>query len=434
MPKRLLLLLLTWAVFALAAGAQVYEPGLLVRSNGDTLRGEVENAFWVEPPTFIRFRPAPASPSQLFQPRQLRAVRFSGGRQFRYEVLAIDHAAETQLNHLPQGYHPAMYTDSVLAETLLAGDVSLLRVVRPGSVHYFLLHPDRPALELAERKYLRKSQNGSLAITDGNNYRNQLLAYFADCPAARELASAAAFTPEALVTVSQAYNASCGPSRVPGRSNLVQAAPRRRVSFQGGVLAGVRYNRLVPPITTQEVSCPDCRPWPFAGLFAELFLPSRITAIYGELSLSPFSNQVPQLITFAPGTNAPVYTFYNYRGWLGTARLGLRYFFPLPQEQQFLFGFGFELNEVFAPAFTSTVPPTPTAENLTFASPTIFPNLGVGWRTQRFTAFLDGQMYTSSDEGLYSQFFGSNFSLRLGLGYRLGGNSDSAAQRHTPKQ
>ena len=60
-----LLLLLTASLFgSLQTRAQTFEPGLLVRSNGDTLHSEIENGFWTEPPAFIRYRSTPNSPSQ----------------------------------------------------------------------------------------------------------------------------------------------------------------------------------------------------------------------------------------------------------------------------------------------------------------------------------------------------------------------------------
>ena len=59
-----LLLLLTASLFgSLQTRAQTFEPGLLVRSDDDTLRGEIENDFWTEPPALIRYRTTPNSPS-----------------------------------------------------------------------------------------------------------------------------------------------------------------------------------------------------------------------------------------------------------------------------------------------------------------------------------------------------------------------------------
>jgi hypothetical protein len=422
--------LLFMLLISRCAAAQTYEPGLLIRSNGDTLRGEIENGFWVEPPTFIHFRRGAGSEAELFRPAQLRAVSFTGGRYFRYQALALDHAATTQVGELPRGNAPRLEVDSLLAEVLLAGPVSLLRVVRPGSTHYVLQRPDRPALELAERQYLWERPGGGWQIMDGNNYHDQLKLYFRDCPAAAQAAKNAAFTAEGLALVAQAYATSCTTARQPAQSWLAQSRPRRRGAFRGGVLAGMRYNRIESPSSALVGTCTDCLVRPFAGLYAELFQPSRVTAFYGELSLSKFRNQGVQ--DFGYQNNVLVYRAFEYGGWLGTARLGVRYFRPLAHSQQLLFGLGFEYNR----AFGLTLPvKDATASYLVpgngddaYATPTLLPNLSVGWRQQRLTLLLDGQAYTSQgDRHDFLRFFvDRNFALRLGASYRLGRNPDDS--------
>ncbi|MCC3152127.1 hypothetical protein [Hymenobacter sp. BT770] len=46
MLLRILIVVIVFSCYSFHALAQAYEPGLLVRSNGDTLRGEIENSFW----------------------------------------------------------------------------------------------------------------------------------------------------------------------------------------------------------------------------------------------------------------------------------------------------------------------------------------------------------------------------------------------------
>ena len=82
--------------FATRSHAQTFEPGLLVRSNGDTLRGEIENSFWTESPLSVRFRRSAEGPAEVFKPRQLRSFSLASGQYFRYEALPIDHAAENR--------------------------------------------------------------------------------------------------------------------------------------------------------------------------------------------------------------------------------------------------------------------------------------------------------------------------------------------------
>ena len=432
MPSRLLVFLIGCLLYTTFVFGQAYEPGLLVTSKGDTLRGEVENSFWVEPPTFIRFRTTAESPSQLFQPRQLRAVSFTDGRYFRYEAVTFDHAAETHLDRLIRGNSTNFQTDSLLAEVLVDGPASLLRVAMSSTVHYLMRTPGHAQLALCERRFLRESSNGAWSIIDGNNYRSQLMLYLLDCPAASATAENASFSVDMLVAKVQAYNQTCSSFHQPGRNWLAQANLRRRLALQGGILAGGRYNRISSPSVYLDGTCTDCQIRPFGGLYAELFQPSRIAAVYGELSLSTFHNQSAQQVSYTQtgpnGSYLPTYSYFSYQGLLSTARLGLRFFYVLPHEQEILFGLGFEWNTIWHP--TQSVTSGPAAifsdELLKFASTTLLPHLGLGWRKKRLTLNLDGQLYHSNHEesGLAKLFFGSDFSTRFSTSYRLGGNPD----------
>ena len=425
MRVRLLLLFVALTGYSFTGFAQSYEPGVLVRSTGDTLRGEIENAFWVEPPTSISFRPAAGSPSQVFQPRQLRAVRLTGGRYFRYETLPIDHAAETRIAALPSSNVTDVRIDPVLAEVLVEGAATLFRVVLPGAAHYLVRRSGQPVLDLSERRYMSAGSNGGgRTVADGNNYRGQLGVYFGDCPAAQGLAQKAAFTPQGLTEVVQAYNATCGPARQAGRTYVEQANPRRRLALLGGVIGGVRYNYLKSYYG--PTTCIDCKPHPFGGLYAELLLPGRRAAMYGELTTTSVRSQGLQLASFT-------YNSFVYTSLLHTARTGLRFFFPLPREKQWLLTLGYEMNfvsnESGVPA--GTAPAVLVEEGGPYYSPTFMPTIGLGWRSRRLTVSIDGQSYRGRYDD--SAFFGDNYAARLGISYRLG-HSPDAVQPGAPAQ
>ena len=425
MPLRLLLLLL-FGCTVLLAGAQVYEPGWLLLTTGDTLRGEVENDFWQEPPTAVRFRPLPTSPIQTLQPRQLRAFGLSNGRCFRYEALPVDHAADTRLDMLPRSNYTNVQTDSVLAEVLLTGSVSVLRVYRPGSTHYYFLRTGHLLLALWARRYLAKDHHGGWRAIDGNNYRSQLNTFFLDCPAVSLAAQEAHFTPESLLAVAQLYNEQCSDTHQPGRSWLAQAQPQHRLAFQGGLLAGVRYNQLQSPASVLAPPCTDCQAHAFGGLYAELLLPSRRVAVYGELSVSRFRSELAQTYYVSSTSYTTAYDVFYYQAWLGTGRLGLRYFFDLPREQQLFFGVGLEVNHAMGATYTTRYgaleAPRPGTE-FRYAAFSLLPNLGLGWRQQRYTASFDAQLY-APESPKYAM--GSTYALRLSLAYRLGRNTDTA--------
>ncbi|GAB3857776.1 hypothetical protein GCM10028822_32040 [Hymenobacter terrigena] len=427
MLKRLLLLTTATSLFyAFQTQAQVFEPGLLVRANGDTLHGEIENGFWVEPPAFIRFRLAPNSASLLFKPRQLRVVT-AGERHFSYEALPIDHAAETRLDRLSQGYSPNVRIDSVLAEVLVEGTASLMRVVRLSATHYLVRREGQPVLDLSERKYLRTGPYGRLEVAEGNNYRAQLGLYFGDCPAASRATTSADFTPNGLAAVLRAFNETCAPTNVPGRTWLAQTAPRRTVAAHFGIMASGRYLFYQADNDNKWIG-------PAGGIYGELMLPSRNVSLYGDLNLARVGGRGGSVQTGATPATAvvggvvynysiPVYDDFSYRAWLIEARLGARSCFPLPHEQQFFVSIGFAYSSIAGrtfslPAGAMTTPNSSDFDNVGLPVPYV----GIGWRKRRLAVSLESVVY----ERVYD--------LRLGLNYRLNRNPDVAKANQTTKQ
>lgn len=419
MFSRLLLLAACCFLGALPGFAQTYEPGLLVRSNGDTVRGEIENNFWVDPPKSIRFRRAAHEPTERLRPSQLQAVLFTSGRYFRYEKLPIDHASETRLDRLPQGYHPNVQVDSLLAEVLLEGPASLLRVARYSATHYVVRRSGQAVLSLSERKYLSASRagNGKMTITDGNNYRAQLEQYFGDCPAAGRAAATAAFTPEGLVAVVQAYNAACTAGQPAARTWLIPATQVRRAAWRGGVLAGGRYLRRASLPSHAQAS-------PFAGFYGEIMLPNRVVGVYGDLGVSLFTGEGTTLAYYNVTSRLvngnlvdyydPVYSTFSYRALLVSGRLGLRWYFRAAREQRWYAGISLEGNALVAPAYRITSGPaaTPGAADLKGTTAPWLPELAIGWRGQRLAVGLDGLV------------FDNNVAARLSVAYRLSRHPD----------
>lgn len=415
MLLRLLCLLPVFILCTFCGLGQAFEPGFLVKSNGDTLRGEIENGFWNEPPTLIRYRAAATSAAQLFRPRQLQTVSFTGGRYFRYETLPVDHAAETQLQMLSRGYRVNIQTDSILAEVLVDGSATLFRVGTHGSTHFLIRSPGQPVLDLAERSYLRQSGNSGWLVTDGNNYCGQLQLFFRDCPSAARAAQQAPFTAAGLAAVVQAYNQTCSTARSVGLDRIPVAVPRRQVAFQGGVLAGVRYNGI--PAEPSN-NCLDCVIRPNAGLYAEVLLPGRRTAFYGELSVGTIGNKGRYVTetTFDSQSN-PINTYscYEYRALIGAARLGIRYFFPLPKEQQLLIGFNYEQSTFWNVRKTLSLPiGRSTGPDFLVPRVILLPIVELGWRAKRLTVTTD------------AYYFAGIAVVRGSVAYRLSRNKDTA--------
>ena len=326
---------------------------------------------------------------------------------------------------------------------MVSGPAELLRMGAPGAVHYLVRRSPQPWLDLSARRYLRESVTGAQLVTDANNYAGQLGIYFGDCPAAAEAAQAAPFTLAGLARVVQTFNETCSGARQPGRSWLNQAAPRRRLAWQSGLLAGARYNRLASSAHLDEYEFLDDRLRPTAGLFAEVLLPGRSSSVYGELSIGRFQGRHTLHRMSSSGQVGYIdysYAYADYAAWLGTARIGVRRYAPLRGDQHLVLGLSYELGRVLRPRFStlttgsSTGPTTTeaapdglTAETLSFARQTLLPALTLGWRARRLTLTLDGQRCGDDrldGGGLGALVVGTARSARLSASYRLGRSHD----------
>ncbi len=330
----------------LAAGSvhgQAFEPGYLVTTAGDTLRGELENRFWQQAPIEVVFRSAPGQPRQLYPRARLRAFKLAGGRLFRHEVLPVDRAARTQIGSLPQRLIINQQPDTLLAEVLVDGPVPLLRANLENINHYYVQRPGRPFLEMAERRYLAM-RDGREQVLDGNNYREQLKLYFADCPSAVAVATSARFSARDLAGVVQTFSANCTDSRQPGLDLTAQSWPQGQVLLNWGVLAGGRYNRVQlrqdGPVGEEAPLLDglglDGRLHPVGGLYLDVLLPGRHWLAHTEVALSTFGRRG---VFERPGADGLSYRY----AWHGThlnVRVGGRYVLAQRPQRSWFAGAG----------------------------------------------------------------------------------------------
>ncbi|OON70495.1 hypothetical protein [Hymenobacter sp. CRA2] len=444
------------------ASAQVFEPGYLINSRGDTLRGEVENAFWQDPPTVVRFRSSATAPIVTYHDNHLRALGLTSGRQLRRELLPIDYRATKDINRMQRGLSVLQTPDSVLADVLLDGPASLLSVQVHDVHHFFVKRENTPYLEMTERRYLREV-NGALQVADGNNYRAQLFQYFGDCAAAAAATNKAAFTADALADVVQLYNRECSSQREAGRR--ISAAVRDQAKVVFGPLLGARYNSFrlhtdTPPgleTPTLDGYNLDGRVHGQGGIFLDLVHGGRRMALHAAVFYSRFGG--PQRSIASPNGSAQWRGTVDWRGGMATLQVGMRFMRPLGTSWQLLAGTGIEFpaywEESYVVQFGNALNQARYLTNqvaarstellpLGFAS-TKLPYLEAGVRHQRFTLTLSARRYgkelffdntaisrieraSASDAyGVGYDYSGRTFSTTLSVGYQL--NADTDAKR-----
>lgn len=432
MRKTLLVSLL--ALWAQGAHCQTFEPGYLVLQHGDTLRGEVENDFWEEPPTTVRFRTTAATPLATYSGEFIESLYLSSGRLFRRETLPLDRAAETKTDLLAYSVVRRQQPESVLADVLVLGPASLRSLTLSGTRHFFVQRAGQPYLELAARNYL-VNKDGATRIADANDFKSQLLRYFGDCEAVTHRLDKTDFTAESLTGLVQAYNLHCSEARQAGREIAIRGkAPQPPVAVQIGVQAGLRLNSLRFDGQDQanavlDGANPDAQVHPQLGFYADVVNGRRRLALHSAAMVSRFGQREPVAIAANNLTGS-----YEWRGTLVAMQLGLRGFLPVGSQVRLLAGVGYEFNSFWGSYSALNFGADQDGFIYEFHS-TGLPYLEAGLSRQRFAFTVLGRIYqdetftvsySSPSGSIKSTYAYTPWSLSATLSYRF--NADPGAQ------
>jgi hypothetical protein len=321
-----------------AAYSQSFEPGYLVLSSGDTLRGELENAFWKDPPTTVRFRTGTTVRPISYPARQLKSVYLASGRLLRHELLPVDRYAETRYTFLSYGNMRRQKPDSVLVDVLLLGPASLRGASLEETAHYWVQRPGHPHLELSAWKYLG-IVDGVRSIVDTNEYKSQLLVYFGDCEAVVNLIPATPFTTDALQHLVHTYNQQCS-GQVQTEHVIRSATPQRgTVAVRMGVLGGVRYNSLRFKAADDTNGAldglnADNSPHPQGGIYLDIVNSDRRLALHTAVLATTFGRI--NSVRFSGGNSQS--GSFAWRGTQAFLQFGLRGFLPVGTNYQVVVG------------------------------------------------------------------------------------------------
>ncbi|TGE09914.1 hypothetical protein [Hymenobacter fodinae] len=426
-------------LISVIAQAQTFEPGYVVLSTGDTLRGEIQNDFWEEPPSEIRFRRG--TEDLIYMAADLQSVCLSKSRLLRSALVPIDRFAQVRVDRLTRGTPKRQLLEVVLADVWVDGPASLLGITIDASKHFFVRREQQPYLEMAERLCLTE-RNGRQYIADANNYHAQLLQYFGDCPSAVKMAATASFTAKDLTRVVQTYNQECSAARHLGTEAITEQVPRPKAAMLVGLTAGLRYNSL--RLSTSPMQQPtlgndalkglndDGRSHLQLGTYLDLVLPGRRlalhTAVVGALYGRRGSITLPSQYALRTGV-------YDWRGLNAAFQFGLRGLLPVAPNLRVLVGFGYEINTFWRTKSYTNLNPTYYGQEFLYGfRGTALPYMEAGFRYKRYTfagtvrtyetEYFTHRFKSSTGEDLAIDYIYTPISLSAGISYQLNRNTD----------
>ncbi|WP_303310155.1 hypothetical protein [Hymenobacter sp. BT730] len=407
--------------FSLSSGfSQTIQPGYYVRAAGDTVRGDLENAYWQDAPAIIRFRPQGQMALQTLRTRSLLGFGLHNLRNWRTQYLTYDAAAESNPAYLQTDAPRTRFVkDTLVTEVLVEGPITLLAAFQGTTPHYFLLYQEQTPLELVDRRYQYTGPDGRRYLSRVNDYREQLRAFLPACPEVESRISKLPYDEKAIIRLVQQYNTTClGQPMAATQHNDEKPKGQNRVRLDWGVQTGAAYAS-----TTAHSEKPDAEPGtvysstqgydliavemqylknerlesslrPLAGLYADILFPGRHFALHTEGSYRTMQRYQKE---FTSGQAGYPRKMYRLSGNQITAQLGFRMLRPL-QTGQLLAGAGITMaftslreNEAAYPGATNLTYKginLPRRNRLTYPYQQVGLYVEAGYRWKRFTSTI----------------------------------------------
>lgn len=412
--------LLAFGFSSPGAQAQTFQPGYFIHAAGDTVRGELENAYWQDAPTTIRFRPQGQTDLQILPTRSLQAFGLSGVRDWRTQYLTYDAAAESNPSYLQTDAPRTRFVaDTLVTEVLVQGPITMLAAFRGTTPHYFLLRDGQKPLELVDRRYQYTGPDGRHYLSRVNDYREQLRAFLPTCPEVEPRISKLPYDEKAIIRLVQQYNTTClGQPMAATQTTADKPKGQNRVRLDWGVQAGAAYTNTtakdgksadnlyvsingqkqyeVLPLEKRYLSNAKLEQGlrPIVGLYADVLFPGRRLALHTEGSYRKMRDYQQEFATGQAGYPSKT---YRLSGSQTNLQIGIRMLRPLPTGQ-FLAGLGLAMS---FNALKENESAYPGATNLTYNGTPLrrsvqldYPHEQVGlyaeagYRWQRMTATL----------------------------------------------
>lgn len=300
-----------------------FQPGYVVQTSGDTLRGELDYRTARQSGQRSRFRATPGGPVVTYQPTELRSFGFPQLRLV-YRSLVIEELPTT-LPYRVAAPATAPMREAAFLEVQRDGPAQLYYLVdaRESGNHYYVRTPNLPLTEL-RHEYKEVEQSGHTFKEEQNGFRQLLAQGLIGCPAAQALLPHLPYSERAFKQVVDAYNACVAPP-----SEVVQAVDKYPTRAGIGVLGGVQRSQVTftDPYTSDQHSTTVTAP--VYGLDTWLHAPflSRQLALHAQLVYQPQSYSFTYVPTFYGGQSGQPVTATVHEDFLRLPVL-LRYYAP----------------------------------------------------------------------------------------------------------
>jgi hypothetical protein len=261
-------------IFQISFSQENYIPGLIIRSNNDTLFGYVDYRNWGRNPDKINFKLSLETDLYSFGPANINEFRVK------------DEIYVSGIVILEDGHHINKIVDTVFLQTLIKGEKSLYYYKSGYGIVYFFIKTDENYELLI---YQRKQQNinGRKVITEDKRYLGQLSFYLNECPSIHLKISNVRYNQKSLLNFFEHF-IECSMSET-----YYYIKEREKIITEGGIISGVSITSLkfnTSIFLSEEETYFNSSTNFSTGLFLNFVLPreQRKWSSYNELMYSTY--------------------------------------------------------------------------------------------------------------------------------------------------
>ncbi|PKP40894.1 MAG: hypothetical protein CVT93_10225 [Bacteroidetes bacterium HGW-Bacteroidetes-10] len=281
---RLILFLPVLFFFNLSDAQDLFQPGIVYGTKGDTLRGMINYYGWTNPRPRISFVENGKDSAVVLTPNAIRGFE-TGGNKYRSAAVKT----EMTLNNielLVSNPNLRLANDTVFLRLIVQGEKSLWFFRNKVHNDQFYIDENGSQTLLIYKKYIKESAHNTNTVGENKGYLNQLRHYFSDCESLDNQLKNTKYSESSLVELYDKYYKCTGAEKV-------YTTKREKIVYEKGVLAGLSLTELKENYLQNFGLAFKPSIMPSAGLYLNIIFPEtrgRISA-YNELLFTNFNNK-----------------------------------------------------------------------------------------------------------------------------------------------
>ncbi|MFC2124131.1 hypothetical protein ACFLU5_04900 [Bacteroidota bacterium] len=202
-----ILFLFSWT-WSMSAGD--YRVGYIVTNEGDTIHGFIDYEDWEVNPRSVIFTLRLGPIGKTFNIEDLAAFGVMNNI-YRRNIVEIDQNPYQKKNLTPSK-ELRMITDTVFLQVLVDGEKQLYFLGDENRKKHYFIGPEEEIETLINQLYL-EVKSGDSHVVSNPLYREQLIAYFQDCPSVLDVIQLVEYTTEDLINLFKFFS-TCSESRI----------------------------------------------------------------------------------------------------------------------------------------------------------------------------------------------------------------------------